>query len=73
LGAIPDGAHALAEIALILAMAVDSEEGPLTARAKLAQELRITLAQLREVVRDSLDGDGADGGDHSPVWDAEVT
>lgn len=69
LGQLPTGGHALAEIALILARAVDAEEGPLTARAKLAQELRVTLGQLREVARDGIAGD-PDGQPSTPVWDA---
>jgi len=69
IGDLPSGGHALAEIAAILARAVDAEEGPLTARAKLAQELRVTLGQLREVARDGFAGD-EDGQSSTPVWDA---
>lgn len=69
LGTLPAGGHALAEIASIIARAIDAEEGPLTARAKLAQELRVTLGQLREVARDGFVGD-PDGQPVTPVWDA---
>jgi hypothetical protein len=69
IGDLPSGGHALAEIAAIIARAIDAEEGPLTARAKLAQELRVTLGQLREVARDGFAGD-EDGEPSTPVWHA---
>jgi hypothetical protein len=63
------GKTALGELALVLARAIDSRPEAMTTVAKLVQELRVTLGQLRELsVRD---GDpGEDGGDNTPVWDA---
>lgn len=73
IGKLPDGGHALAEIALILARAIDDPAAPLTVKAKLAQELRVTMGQLREVARDSSDGVGDPAGESgSPVWDGPV-
>jgi hypothetical protein len=69
LGKKPAGAKTLAKIALILARAID-EGGPIAARAKLAQELRITIMQLREAINDQLADQGADGAGTTPVWDA---
>lgn len=66
------GGSALAELALVLARAVDGvpSGGPLTTVAKLVGELRVTLGQLREV--SSRDGDSEEEGDgmSTPVWDA---
>lgn len=69
-GSLPAGARSLAEIALILARAIDEPGGNLATKAKLAQELRVTLGQLREVVRDSVGDSGEAGQPHTPVWDA---
>lgn len=67
------GRSAFAELALVLARAIDSRAGEaagVTTTAKLVAELRVTLGQLREMW--SRDGSGAaqeGGGDQTPVWD----
>lgn len=60
---------ALAELALVMARAIDGGQLSNAERVKAASELRVTLAQLREVHRDR----GADEGDgdlSTPVWHA---
>lgn len=63
------GKSTLAELALVLARTVDQrgmDEGPSTT-VRLISELRVTLNQLREVARDS--GDGDEDGLPAPAWD----
>jgi hypothetical protein len=64
------GKSTLAELALVLSRAIDTrgmDDGPSTT-VKLVAELRVTLNQLREVVRDS-GGGGEDEGMPAPAWD----
>ncbi len=60
------------ELVLTLARALDSSPAlPLV--VKLAQELRIQMAQVREVARERDRGASANGGLSTPDWDTPDT
>lgn len=57
---------ALAEVARYLARAMDAGGHGSTQSARLAQELRVTLGQLREIARERADDGQADAS--TPAW-----